>query len=334
MQKCFIITACLFCFILGDSRTALAGAPASGWKVSAKPVFSGQYGCASDPTVLRHEGRYRMYYTGLHPQTGRTVLCLAESADGRTWSEVRTDALVKGLVLNGRDGEWDENLESAFVVKVGKEFRLYYSGYRDEGDPAKGFPAALGIAVSTDGVRFKRIGKGPALSPVKNSFDAEALYSPVVVKTESGYAMVYCGHAYSGKVPGVRLLGATSDDGVSWKRRVEPVLEGAAVGRWAKDGVAEPALVETEDGWRLFFTGLEDEERVVGLAKGSSPFGPWEVVKEPIVRPEKGTFADRQVLAPTVLLEKGVARMWLLGTRVGSEEITIGVAERAGGLAK
>jgi hypothetical protein len=33
------------------------------------------------------------------------------------------------------------------------------------------------------------------------------------------------------------------------------------------------------------------------------------------------------VLAPTVIIENGRSRMWLLGTRVGSEEITIGYAE-------
>jgi hypothetical protein len=301
----------------------------SAWKVSASSVFIGQYGCASDPTVLRFEQGYRMYYTGLDPESGRTVLCLAESADGLQWTEATTDKRLKGLILAGRNGEWDENLESAFVIQVGKEYRLYYSGYRDSGDPAKGFPASLGMATSTDGIRFTRRQKQPLLSPLKDSYDHHALYSPVVVKTKEGYAMVYCGHAYAGKKPGVRLLGATSADGLKWKRLPKPVLEGSAVGDWGRDGVAEPALVETETGWSLYFTGLAEENRVIGLAAGRSPFGPFQVKKEPIIEPKPGSFADRQVLAPTVLMDGGRSRMWLLGTRVGSEEISIGYAEKA-----
>jgi hypothetical protein len=35
-----------------------------------------------------------------------------------------------------------------------------------------------------------------------------------------------------------------------------------------------------------------------------------------------------------VLIEKDIVRMWLLGTKVGSEQISIGYAEKAGGLDK
>ena len=129
--------------------------------------------------------------------------------------------------------------------------------------------------------------------------------------------MVYCGHAYAGKRVGVRLLGATSRDGLSWKRLPRPVLEGAAVGEWTRDGVAEPALVRDGDSWRLFFTGLKDEERAIGAARGPSPFGPWKVEKDPILRPTPGAFADRQLLAPSRFCwRKGRARACGCSARV------------------
>ena len=103
-----------------------------------------------------------MYYTGLDPESNRTVLCLATSPDGRRWTEASTDRRIKGLILAGTSGAWDENLESAFAIRAGGEVRLYYSGYRDKGDPMKGFPAALGLAVSTDGVTFRRRSATPA----------------------------------------------------------------------------------------------------------------------------------------------------------------------------
>jgi len=299
----------------------------SGWKMVRDPVHTGQYGVASDPAILRETHGLSMYYTGLDPISNRTILCLAISKDGLHWTEAQTDVRLKGMVLDGHEGAWDENLETACVIRVGQEYWLYYSGYRDQGDPIKGFPASLGLATSTDGVVFQRHGGSPLLFPKEDGFDCHAIYSPVVVKTTTGFAMVYCGHAYAGKRVGVRLLGATSSDGIHWTRCSTPVLEGETIGPWTKDGVAEPALLYHQDAWWLFFTGLNGEQRVIGVAQGPSPFGPWEIRKTPILQPSDKAFADRQLLAPSVLVDPDRIRMWLLGIRMGNEEIQVGYAE-------
>ncbi len=297
------------------------------WSVSSEAVYSGLYGCASDPTVISVDGKLRMYYTGLDPESDRTVICVVTSIDGKSWQEIDTGHRLSGLALAGIPGQWDENIESAYVVKANGKYLMYYTGYTDKGDPLKGFPAALGIATSDDGIRFKRLGQLPALSPTMNGLDTHAIYSPVVVPYQDGFRMIYCGHAYSGPNPGVRILGATSKDGITWKKHSSAVLEGSPLLPWTKDGVGEPALLKDGDDYWLFFTGLLAEERCIGIAKGPTPFGPWEINRDPIISATDNAFANRQVLGPSVTIEAGKARMWLLGTCKDDEQIRIGYAD-------
>src|SRR5262245_39751772 len=149
----------------------------STWAKRSEPVFSGQFQVSSDPSVFREATGYRMYYTGLDPESGRTIICAATSADGLSWREIDTDARLKGLVLNGKSGDWDENLESAFAVPWKGKTYLYYSGYRDKGTVAKGFPACLGLATSDDGKNFARVSKKPIMNPSRGDHDCDAIYS-------------------------------------------------------------------------------------------------------------------------------------------------------------
>lgn len=298
-----------------------------GWLLTVDPVHTGIYGIASDPVVLRIGDRFRMYYTGLDPFRGRTVICAAVSDDGYSWTSEETGHAIPGLVLEGSDGAWDENLEGCYAVVRDGTVYLYYSGYQDVGDPAKGFPAALGLATSSDGLTFNRIGAEPILEPLANGFDTHAIYSPVVVADAGGWTMVYCGHAYSGPHTGVRLLGATSPDGITWTRHPTPVLEGGPERSWMSWGAAEPALIAVDGTWWLLFTGLNDQERVIGLAYSSSPFGPWTVRADPVFTPTRGTFANKQLLAPHAIPEEDRLRVWLIGTNEDSETISIGYGQ-------
>ncbi|MBI5668858.1 MAG: hypothetical protein HZC41_12700 [Chloroflexi bacterium] len=322
----------------------LAAAPlhaqesALGWPVWTKrdePLYSGQFFVASDPVVLDEGESYRMFYTCMDflRDEPRAILCAATSPDGLDWTPVSVDGPLEGLVLRGREGEWDENLEGAYALHVGDEYWLYYSGYRDKGGyPAKGFPAALALAVSSDGVHFERVQTGPILSPTPGWYDNDAVYSEVVFEYDDGYGMVYVGHCYTRCDYGVgtTLLAATSPDGRAWTKRPDPVLTAMPDELpWTRDGVAEPALVIEDGRVTLFFTGVRDADRWLGMARGASPFGPWDVNPDPIMKPTPGAFDAGGVLAPHVLIENGVARMWYLGVQPveGGEYYHVGYAE-------
>ena len=134
----------------------------SDWTRFEEPVLTGQY-IASDPAILVDGDIYRMFYTcWIVPETGfvaedvRAAICQATSSDGLSWENVEVDGATEGLMLRGIEGTWQEHLEAAFIVKLDGTYLLYYSGYETEGDPAMGFPAALSVAASTDGVSFER----------------------------------------------------------------------------------------------------------------------------------------------------------------------------------
>lgn len=305
------------------------------WTRQLAPSFSGQYSVASDPSIVRDGDIYRMYHTGLDVKTLRTIICEATSKDGLSWEYVPTGEEYKGMVLQGRSGKYDENLESCYVIKRDDEYLMYFSGYRDKGDPPlelKGFPAALFLAKSTDGVNFKRVSDKAILKPTNGWYDNDAIYSPTVIEYNDELVMIYVGHCYTKyhkiKSPGVYLLAATSKDGVKWKKESTPVMRPGGELKWMQEGGAEPDLVKGPDGkYYLFFTGLYKEERVIGVAWGDSPFGPWEINPNPIIKPgKKGSFDEHQVLAPFVIIEGDKVRMWYLGANK-KEQLATGYAE-------
>lgn len=286
---------------------------------------------ASDPTIHRTPSGLRMFYTDLDVFKTRTVLATATSTDGAQWSTQGVGNGVSGIALAGREGQWDENIESAAVVRVGGKWNLYYSGYRDKGVPFKGFPAAMGLAVSTDGQNFQRVSRDPILSPTPGWYDNDAIYSATVHYENGKFHMIYVGHAYTDTskidVGGVYLLGATSTDGVNWTKLDEPIARPWNGPAWRSHGVAEPYLVKGGDGkFYLFFTGLNDQERTLGVGVGSSPLGPFRLGTRPILLPGKrGTPDEALVLAPAVLLDGDTVRMWYLAS-TRRELLSIGEA--------
>ena len=310
----------------------------SNWTVWARQessVFKGQYSVASDPSIIRDGDTYRMYHTGLDVETLRTIICQATSKDGRNWEYVPTNGEYNGMVLQGRSGKSDENLESCYVIKRDDEYLMYFSGYRDKGAPPlklKGFPAALFAAKSTDGVNFQRVSDKPILKPTNGWYDNDAIYSPTVIEHDGELVMIYVGHCYTKyhkiKSPGVYLLAATSKDGIKWEKKSAPVMRPGGNLKWMEEGGAEPGLVKgPDDKFYLFFTGLYEEERVIGVARSDIPYGPWEINPNPIIKPgKKGSFDERQVLAPFVRIEGDKVRMWYLGSNE-KEHMVTGYAE-------
>jgi predicted GH43/DUF377 family glycosyl hydrolase len=180
-----------------------------------------------------------------------------------------------------------------------------------------------------DGVNFTRLQSEPILSPTPGSFDAAAIYSPDIIPYQGGYLMVYAGHCYTNcpGAPGVRVLGATSPDGIHWTKFADPMLSAAPTPDWMHDGVAEPAAMLGPDGdLYLFFTGVKEQQHVIGIARAASANTAWSIDPDPIIAPTAGGFDEAGDVGPSVVLENGVVRMWFAGSnRQG--QYSIGYAE-------
>ncbi len=307
------------------------------WAKHGTPVWEG-WAIAADPSVVRDGDLLRMYYTAWLPERDRTVIAEVASTDGLAWTPaVPVDGDNPApVVLDGIEGTWQDRVETAEAVLRPDGIWLYYAGYPQVPDDVLVAPGEVGLALSSDGVDFARVGDGPVLARTAGGMDNDAIYSPAVVWWGEQAWMIYAGHCWTdcGEAgPGLRILGATSPDGVAWTKHGAPVLEAATAGvSWAASGVAEPDLVEGPDGLLYIFfsafSGDDGEDVVIGVARSPHPFGPWEVAPEPVVASSDPTgWEGHEVIAPSVLVEDGRVRLWYHGLSSPDPDYRIGYAE-------
>lgn len=347
--KCVALSGCLFLTGLPfavpgnlfGKNTALESAPtklhgAAFAETSPAMHKSGQfYGgtvIASDPSIEMTPDGLVMLYTDLDLSTGRTVIARAVSSNGIDWSTEGESGGIKGLAMAGQPDSWDQNVESAELVQNGAEWQMFFAGYRDEGSPAKGFPAALWLATSTDGRSFTRVSDEPVMLPTSGWYDNDAIYSPTILFDGSTYHMIYVGHSYSDfsliGAGGVYMLYASSQNGRDWTKAAEPVARPGQFADWRRDGLAEPWLLPNPaGGYLLFYTGLDGEKRTIGMATGPSPTGPWDFGTLPLVDiGAQGERDEHQVLAPSAVVQGDTLSLWYLAAD-GSGALTIGFAD-------
>ena len=278
-----------------------------------------------DPAILQDNKLNRIYFTTPNIKRLQGAIGEATSEDLKNWKQI-------GVVLNGNVGRWNEQLETPYCIKPYKKYYLFYCGYPKIGWPVN--PGQIGCAVSDDGTKFQHRWK-PALTPTPNWYDANGLYSPIVVKVGTEYLMIYCGHCYESNLvtPGIYLLSAKSKDIAHWTKNQSPVLSPDFTVNWMMHGVSEPAIVKVSDGlWYLFFTAnLGDEQnRCIAVARSKDPLGPYNICKQPILYGTPGWFDEQGVLAPHVIISGKKLKIWYLTSNFGeTEKHSIGYAEMA-----
>lgn len=302
----------------------------SRWSKRVQPVYSGPSSLVGDPSVMHDGAVYRMFYSCYDPRRKGPAVCQATSPDGIDWRDVAVSGLLPGQMIETRAGQWDDTHETPFAMKFRGEYLLYFSGYRNRGGFFKSFPAFLGLAVSRDGVKFERVGDQPILRGTPGGYDSDAVISPSIVEHEGQLVMLYTGYCFDTckREKGVYLMAATSSNGRDWVKRDKPVMSKADLPK-TKDGAAEAEIVKGPDGlFYLFMTLLYgDEGHEIGVARSASPYGPWDIAPEPIVRKSANGFDDIGPIAPSVLIEGDKVRMWFHG--FSKRTIQIGYAEAA-----
>ena len=313
-----------------DLSQAIFGGTIAPWSARPEPVFEGQFPQVpecGDPSLLHDDGGYRMYYTcnsGVGAET-----CLALSPDGFSWTDAPTkDPFIHGRVLSGQTGAWDAAHETPFALAVDGGTWLYFIGYRDRALGLFGpDPTDIGVARSTDGLNFDPPG-GPILQDTDGGADEHGMSSPSIVEYGGQWVMPYTGWCFdpahcprAALSEDVSLLAATSLDGLNWTKASTPVELDVPLS-WAPGGIAETMVTQGPDGnFYLFFTAIDvPHPTQLGLAVSASPFGPWSFAPEPILQAgPAGSWSECGPVAPHVLFEEGVARMWFAGQQSATD---------------
>ena len=106
--------------------------------------------------------------------------------------------------------------------------------------------------------KWTRVSPEPIISPRGEGFESAGTFNPSVVMYDGKFVMLYRAQDTKGK----SSLGyATSDDGIHFTRRPEPVLVSEA--RYEKGGgVEDPRLVKVGDTFYLTYTGFNNVDGI------------------------------------------------------------------------
>ncbi len=156
------------------------------------------------------------------------------------------------LMNLGGSGEFDEfGSMPTSVVRHNEEFYLYYVGW------SRGYSVPydweIGLAKSTDGERFVKVGKGPLLGPTLHEPYLNS--TPVVYKLEdSDWHMFY----HTGvqwiksedKLESQYIIKhATSSNGIDWNRNTTQIIPSKV----ENECQTTPAIMKIDDRFHMFF---------------------------------------------------------------------------------
>lgn len=277
----------------------------NGWKKHGNaPVWgNAEVGTMFDPYVFGAEGKFSMVVSARKTQN----LMLLESSDGITW-------LNPKVILNGRPRMWDENVSRGCLLHHNEQYYLWYSGQ------CHGV-SCIGLALSDDGMTFKRVSANPILkSDLK--FEGVSLMNPCVLwdESEKVFKMWYsAGETYEPDVIGY----AESEDGIVWKKREKPVLEKMKSHKWECHKIGGCCVLKNENGsYDMYYIGYQNVD-VARICMAQSADGVNWVRKDDnlLLSPSKNAWDSDAVYKPSVIKTKGKSYLWYNGRRSCCEYI-------------
>ena len=227
----------------GEPRIALGPNPATGWENGV-----------NRPVVVKHDGLYRMWYTG--QAKGKSWIGYATSPDGKTWNRMSDRPVLSP------EKPWEKVAVMCPHVLFDdheKRYRMWYSG----GEQHE--PNAIGYATSPDGVRWTKDDRNPVFKPdARNPWEKDRVTACQVLRRGDWHLMFYIGfrdqhHAQIGL--------ACSRDGVTgWRRHPANPIIRPGVNRWDHDAVYKPFAVFDGRRWLLWYNGRKGGVEQIGLA--------------------------------------------------------------------
>lgn len=193
------------------------------------------------PRVVHDDTTFRMWYLGygehLH---GPGMVGYAVSSDGVNWKKY-----PKPVLLPGSQGAWDSSsVTGGSVIRNGTHYVMWYRGL----GPSFEF-GAVGLATSADGINWTKYPTNPILT--NRSFGVQVLDYPNIVRSGKEYKMWCVGQPAGQSL--YQIFYATSDDGVNWKERPEPVL-GPDTGGWDAYGIYDPTVIFSGSGYWMWYS--------------------------------------------------------------------------------
>lgn len=277
-------------------------------KIGNTPVYGNKFtGTIFDPYVWRKDSVYLMCAS--ERTTG--TLILLSSKDGRHWEKVTT-------MLKPIKDTWESIVNRGCVIKVDSLWYLFYTGQNMDN-------SAIGLAVSKDGLKYKRFKKNPILIP-SCEYENKSVMNPCVIfdKTRKVFRMWYsAGETYE---PDVICYAESHSGGGMWKKKKEnPIFVKDKNKKWEQYKIGGCQVLYDKGKYYMFYIGYQNLD-VARICYSTSSDGiKW--IRENnnlLIAPSKNGWDADAIYKPTVVNMKDSILMWYNG-RKGTDEY-IGLA--------
>lgn len=175
---------------------------------------------------------YKMWLWTGAPARGAAVIQYSQSLDGITWMPAKPIIQdINSPLVFGEEGTSFYLLQgpgsiiyspSTAPPTEGKPSTFPYLMFYDTSSKLSPNAETIGLAYSSDGIRWKRHGERPVLLPHSSSeaWDGTNVFRPSIIKIDNTYQMFYSGanSAIKDASQGHGIGHASSKDGVRWRR--------------------------------------------------------------------------------------------------------------------
>jgi predicted GH43/DUF377 family glycosyl hydrolase len=266
-------------------------------------TFDSQF--AGSSWVISDGGIYKMWYTGEDPD-GFIHICYATSADGINWSKQGPILFTSGPQAWEASGQ-----ATPCVIKEGTAYYMWYTGIN-------GTMTQIGMAASSDGINWVK--QGVVLSGT--TWDSLGVAFPCVINDGGTYRMWYTGRFNDSSTTGELRIGTATFDGFTWVKGSAAVFSKSATstdfdGKWVGAGCV---VKEGLGIYTLYYTGFTDSINGIQARIGKASSGDGATWTRDAANPilnigTSGSWDDKGVGAPCVILMTGITKMWYTGGR-------------------
>lgn len=204
------------------------------------------------------------------------------------------------IVAHGND--WDSRFtDPGAVVYHDGQFHMFRNGF-------KGWPASveIGYVTSDDGTTWTKSDDEPVMMSKDVAYaKIAALASSVLVESDGTWVMYfYTWNDRNGPFASGAIGRATAPAPTGpWTPDAAPVLEAGETGSWDELQVAAPSVVQTDDGYVMYYTGA-NKANIGQIGRATSPDGiAWTKDAEPVLSATgvSGDFDSLAVYQPGVV---------------------------------
>ena len=260
------------------------------------------------PYVIYDGNTYKMWYSGRDGSHFR--IGYATSPDGINWSKYNDPSTVNppyaesDPVLNPGPGNWEnDNVYAQTVYFDGANYQMWYIGNEGTTDH-------VGYASSPDGIAWTKNGN-PVLNPGSSgSWDDAGIGTGPIFFNGSKFELIYNGY------DGLHFQGgyATSFDGISWTKSVDPILLYGQPESWDNPRAQPGSVVfnSNTSKYYLFYSGGAVYNWRIGYATSSSFGGPWTKDTSILLDVTSGSWENNFIAFPSVVEDLGSShyKMW------------------------